>query len=60
MQQSAKLIQIVGRHVLLIPYSSKHVSKYCEWMKDPWIKEMTASDDISLENAHSVQQADSK
>ncbi|KAL2110078.1 hypothetical protein VUR80DRAFT_1637 [Thermomyces stellatus] len=35
--------------VLLVPYEACHVPRYHEWMKDPDIQELTASEPLSLQ-----------
>ncbi|TYZ58487.1 hypothetical protein PybrP1_004192 [[Pythium] brassicae (nom. inval.)] len=47
----------VGRHVTLVPYEKEHVAKYHEWMKDPWLQEMTASEPLSMEEEYEMQRS---
>ncbi|TMW62535.1 hypothetical protein Poli38472_005153 [Pythium oligandrum] len=46
---------IIGEKVTLVPYESEHVAKYHEWMKDPWLQEMTASEPLSFEEEYAMQ-----
>ena len=39
---------IVGSRCVLVPYRPCHVSKYHEWMKQPFLLEMTGSEPLSL------------
>lgn len=48
-------LQIVGRRVLLVPFTPKHVSKYHQWLEDPYLREMTASEPITMEQAAEIQ-----
>ena len=34
--------------VILVPYVREVVPTYHEWLKDPWIREMTCSEPLSL------------
>ncbi|KAL2004088.1 hypothetical protein VTN02DRAFT_308 [Thermoascus thermophilus] len=43
--------------VLLVPYSTWHVPKYHEWMKDEEIRAATASEPLSLEEEYAMQQS---
>ncbi|KIV78156.1 hypothetical protein PV11_09902 [Exophiala sideris] len=43
--------------VLLVPYSAHHVPKYHEWMKDPEIQELTASEPLSVEEEYAMQRS---
>jgi hypothetical protein len=48
---------ISGDKVTLCPYRKEHVSTYHEWMKDPYILEMTASEPLSIEEEYEMQQS---
>lgn len=50
-------IQLVGKHVTLVPYRAQFVPKYHQWMKDPYLKEMTASEELSIEEEYEGQQS---
>ena len=43
--------------VLLVPYSKHHVPKYHEWLKDPMIREATASEPLTLEEEYKMQES---
>ncbi|KAJ5675630.1 hypothetical protein N7462_008527 [Penicillium macrosclerotiorum] len=43
--------------VLLVPYSTWHVPRYHEWMKDEEIQEATASEPLSLEEEYAMQRS---
>lgn len=49
--------EINGTHVILVPYKAEHVLKYHEWMKDPFLQLMTASEPLSLEAEYEMQQS---
>ncbi|CAM9577469.1 unnamed protein product [Discosporangium mesarthrocarpum] len=48
-------ILLRGDKVVLVPYRREHVPKYHRWMQDPWIREMTASEPLSLEEEYAMQ-----
>ncbi|XP_062710103.1 alpha/beta-tubulin-N-acetyltransferase 9 [Aedes albopictus] len=50
-------LKIVGNNVILVPYESKHVPKYHEWMKSPELQELTASEPLSLEEEYQMQKS---
>ena len=41
--------------VVLVPYEKRHVAKYHEWMLDPWLREMTASEPLTLAEEYEMQ-----
>ncbi|PSR90791.1 GNAT domain-domain-containing protein [Coniella lustricola] len=43
--------------VTLVPYDSRHVPRYHEWMSDPKIQEATASEPLSLEEEYENQES---
>ncbi|KAK9679262.1 hypothetical protein K7432_016346, partial [Basidiobolus ranarum] len=45
----------VGNTVVLVPYKQEHVERYHEWMKSPFLQEMTASEPLSLEEEYEMQ-----
>uniref|UniRef100_A0A131Z492 Phosphoglucosamine acetyltransferase n=1 Tax=Rhipicephalus appendiculatus TaxID=34631 RepID=A0A131Z492_RHIAP len=49
--------QVWSRTVVLVPYREHHVAKYHEWMKDPYLQEMTASEPLSLEQEYEMQKS---
>ncbi|KAL2699148.1 hypothetical protein AAEP93_010536 [Penicillium crustosum] len=50
-------IALCSSKALLVPYSSWHVPRYHEWMKDPEIQEATASEPLTLEEEYSMQRS---
>lgn len=48
-------LHIVGTTVELVPYRKKYVTNYHEWMKDPYILEMTASEPLTIEEEYEMQ-----
>lgn len=55
MKQTKNLV-LVGQHnVRLVPYESIHVPRYHQWLKDPYILEMTASEPVSLKEEYEWQ-----
>ena len=48
---------IVGRNVVLVPYLARYVEKYHAWMEDPEIRELTASERLTLEEEYEMQRA---
>ena len=50
-------LRIIGEKVELVPYTRKLVPRYHEWMLDPYIQEMTASEPLSIEEEYDMQQS---
>ena len=48
---------ICGEKVTLVPYRHKFVEVYHEWMKDPYILEMTASEPLTIEEEYQMQKS---
>jgi RimJ/RimL family protein N-acetyltransferase len=48
---------IVGSKCVLVPYRPCHVDKYHEWMKQPFLLEMTGSEPLSLKEEVDMQQS---
>jgi hypothetical protein len=48
---------IAGSKVALVPYQKTHVENYHEWMKDPWLQEMTASEPLSIDEEYEMQRS---
>ena len=46
---------IVGKHSILVPYRPEHINTYHEWMKDPYLLEMTASEPLTLDEEIQMQ-----
>ncbi|XP_037287052.1 microtubule-associated Nat9 isoform X2 [Rhipicephalus microplus] len=49
--------QVWSQTVVLVPYREHHVAKYHDWMKDPYLQEMTASEPLSLEQEYEMQKS---
>nr|XP_054925699.1 N-acetyltransferase 9-like protein isoform X2 [Dermacentor andersoni] len=49
--------QVWSQSVVLVPYREYHVAKYHEWMKDPYLQAMTASEPLSLEQEYEMQKS---
>eukprot|EP01041_Mallomonas_annulata_P003794 gene3794-7538_t len=48
-------LALSGVRIELLPYRSKFVSKYHEWMTDPFVLEMTASEPLTLKEEYKMQ-----
>eukprot|EP00953_Heterococcus_sp_UTEX-ZZ885_P002993 2147-Heterococcus_DN1.PRE.1 len=48
-------LALAGPRLTLIPYRKRHVAKYHAWMSDSWIRKVTASEPLSLEEEYSMQ-----
>lgn len=46
-----------SRSVVLVPYKEQHVQKYHEWMKDPYLQAMTASEPLTLDQEYEMQKS---
>ncbi|KAG6336359.1 hypothetical protein ID866_2716 [Astraeus odoratus] len=46
---------IRGEKVVLVPYGEEHVEKYHQWMSDPILRELTASEPLTLEEEYEMQ-----
>ncbi|RWS17787.1 N-acetyltransferase 9-like protein [Dinothrombium tinctorium] len=55
--QVKELKQIFGEKVVLVPYTSSHVPKYHEWMRDAELQYLTASEPLSLEDEFEMQKS---
>ncbi|RHZ80233.1 hypothetical protein Glove_138g57 [Diversispora epigaea] len=48
---------LIGEKVILVPYRPEHVPKYHEWMKSPFLQEMTASKPLTIEQEYEMQRS---
>ncbi|KAI8967364.1 GNAT domain-containing protein [Mycotypha africana] len=48
---------LIGEKVALVPYRAEHVPKYHEWMKSPFLQEMTASEPLTLDEEYEMQRS---
>ncbi|XP_021567667.1 N-acetyltransferase 9 isoform X2 [Carlito syrichta] len=46
---------LLGKKVVLVPYTSEHVPRYHEWMKSEELQRLTASEPLTLEQEHGMQ-----
>lgn len=46
---------IKGDKVVLVPYREEHVEKYHQWMSDPRLLTLTASEPLTLEEEYEMQ-----
>ncbi|KAI0353208.1 acyl-CoA N-acyltransferase [Trametes cingulata] len=46
---------IVHQDVILVPYRTEHVAKYHEWMTSAELRELTASEPLTLEEEYEMQ-----
>ncbi|KAK8776727.1 hypothetical protein V5799_029935 [Amblyomma americanum] len=49
--------QVWSQSVVLVPYKEHHVAKYHEWMKDPYLQAMTASEPLTLDQEYEMQKS---
>ncbi|XP_045425815.1 N-acetyltransferase 9 isoform X2 [Lemur catta] len=48
---------LLGKKVVLVPYTSEHVPRYHEWMKSEELQRLTASEPLTLEQEYAMQQS---
>ncbi|XP_006869660.1 PREDICTED: N-acetyltransferase 9 [Chrysochloris asiatica] len=46
---------LLGKKVVLVPYTSEHVPRYHEWMKSEELQRLTASEPLTLEQEYEMQ-----
>ncbi|XP_057631169.1 alpha/beta-tubulin-N-acetyltransferase 9 isoform X1 [Chionomys nivalis] len=46
---------LLGKKVVLVPYTSEHVPRYHEWMKSEELRHLTASEPLTLEQEYAMQ-----
>ncbi|KAI9289968.1 GNAT domain-containing protein [Umbelopsis sp. AD052] len=56
MRQNENLV-LIGPKAILVPYKPEHVLVYHEWMKSPFLQEMTASEPLTLQEEYDMQQS---
>ncbi|XP_044764447.1 N-acetyltransferase 9-like protein isoform X2 [Coccinella septempunctata] len=52
-----KNTKIIGSRVILVPYQKKHVPKYHTWMQSEELRNLTSSEQLSLEEEYNMQQS---
>ncbi|KAJ2374796.1 N-acetyltransferase 9 [Coemansia sp. RSA 2611] len=50
-------LAIIGSQVVLVPYEKEHVPRYHEWMKSPFLQEMTGSEPLTIDEEYAMQQS---
>ncbi|KAJ1964667.1 hypothetical protein GGI12_001269 [Dipsacomyces acuminosporus] len=50
-------LAIIGDKVILVPYEKEHVPRYHEWMKSPFLQEMTGSEPLSIDEEYAMQRS---
>ncbi|XP_064438831.1 alpha/beta-tubulin-N-acetyltransferase 9 isoform X5 [Mirounga angustirostris] len=48
---------LLGKKVVLVPYTAEHVPRYHEWMKSEELQRLTASEPLTLEQEYSMQRS---
>ncbi|XP_032473922.1 N-acetyltransferase 9 isoform X5 [Phocoena sinus] len=48
-------ILLLGKKVVLVPYTPEHVPRYHEWMKSEELRRLTASEPLTLEQEYVMQ-----
>ncbi|KAK9882687.1 hypothetical protein WA026_022739 [Henosepilachna vigintioctopunctata] len=49
--------KIIGTNVILVPYKEKHVLKYHNWMQSIELRNLTASEPLSLQEEYDMQRS---
>ncbi|XP_016949008.1 alpha/beta-tubulin-N-acetyltransferase 9 [Drosophila biarmipes] len=49
--------KILGRRVILVPYEARHVLKYHEWMSNEELRQLTASEELTLDEEYAMQRS---
>ncbi|XP_017060293.1 N-acetyltransferase 9-like protein [Drosophila ficusphila] len=49
--------KILGRRILLVPYEARHVPKYHEWMGSETLRQLTASEELTLDEEYEMQRS---
>ncbi|XP_047614584.1 alpha/beta-tubulin-N-acetyltransferase 9 isoform X3 [Phacochoerus africanus] len=48
---------LLGKKVVLVPYTPEHVPRYHEWMKSEELQRLTASEPLTLEQEYAMQRS---
>nr|XP_016931214.1 N-acetyltransferase 9-like protein [Drosophila suzukii] len=49
--------KILGRRIILVPYEARHVLKYHEWMSNEELRQLTASEELTLDEEYAMQRS---
>lgn len=49
--------KILGRRVILVPYEARHVPKYHDWMSNETLRQLTASEELTLDEEYEMQRS---
>ena len=55
LQNQNTILSSQSHSIFLVPYRKEHVPIYHEWMKDPYLLAMTASEPLSLQEEYEMQ-----
>ncbi|KAK1330855.1 hypothetical protein QTO34_008797 [Cnephaeus nilssonii] len=50
-------VSLLGKKVVLVPYTAEHVPRYHEWMKSEELQRLTASEPLTLEQEYAMQRS---
>lgn len=49
--------KLLGQRVILVPYEARHVPKYHEWMSNAALRDLTASEELTLNEEYEMQRS---
>ncbi|KAH8357437.1 hypothetical protein KR084_006778 [Drosophila pseudotakahashii] len=49
--------KIMGRRTILVPYEARHVLKYHDWMSNEQLRQLTASEELTLDEEYAMQRS---
>ena len=55
MEKAKERVSLEGEKVILVPYMKEHVSKYHQWMQDPFLLQTTGSEPLTLDQEYQMQ-----
>ncbi|SPP80512.1 N-acetyltransferase 9-like protein [Drosophila guanche] len=50
-------IKLLGNKIILAPYEARHVPKYHDWMSNETLRQLTASEELTLSEEYLMQQS---
>ncbi|XP_022214757.2 N-acetyltransferase 9-like protein [Drosophila obscura] len=50
-------IKLLGKKIVLVPYEARHVPKYHDWMSNETLRQLTASEQLTLSEEYLMQQS---